>query len=190
MRNGSPSRSKGRASLIVLALMALLAAVALAACGGEDPAEAEQAIEETAVAYGSSEGEEACEFLSASALDQLGGESGCAQQFGPVGAAEFEVEEVIVDGETATAQVRNVETDTVITLEFVREDDEWKISAFPGLGDLAPATPGEEEPGSGEEPEEEQAPPADENQPPEEEEPPADENQPPEEEEPPADETP
>lgn len=179
MRNAAPGTVWTPAVRLMLTVLALIAGAALVSCGGEDPAEAEQEIEEVALAYGSSEGEEACEFLSASALDQLGGESGCARQFGPVGAAEFEVEEVMVEGETGTAEVRNVETDTVITLEFVTEDDEWRISAFPGLGDLAPA-PTEEAPpeDGGEAPPEgegagEDEPPADE--PPDEgEEPPAD----------------
>ena len=129
--------------LVVLAL-ALLVGLSLAACGGPDPEEEMAAIEDVAIGYGESEGAAACDFLSASALDQLGGESGCTREFETVPAAEFDILDVTVDGETGTASVENVDSGMEIELEFVKEDDEWKISTFTGLDQIAP--PDEEAP--------------------------------------------
>lgn len=128
----------GRLTRLALVLVALLASSALVACGGDDEEDDQQAVEEVALGYGESDGAEACEFMSASALDQLGGESGCTEQFEDVPPAEFEVQEVTVDGDSATASVENVESEQVIELEFVNEDDEWKLSSFPGLETVAP----------------------------------------------------
>ena len=128
-----------RRSRLVLMAVPLIAAATLAACGGDDEEEeAIQDVEEVAIGYGESDGAEACDFLSASALDQLGGESGCTRQFDGVPPAEFVVEEVTVDGDTASASVENVESEQVIDLEFVNEDGEWKLSSFPGLETIPP----------------------------------------------------
>lgn len=124
-----------------LVAAAALGAALLTACGESD----EDSIRDAALGYGESNGAEACEFLSSSALDQLGGESGCERQFESVPPAEFEVEDVSVDGDSATASVRNVDSDMVIDLQFAKEDDEWLVSSFPGLDQVAPA-PTEEEP--------------------------------------------
>ncbi|MGI8805435.1 MAG: hypothetical protein ACR2IN_07060 [Thermoleophilaceae bacterium] len=127
-----------RARLVVVLVLALLVGLALAACGGPDPEEEMAAIEEVAIGYGESEGAAACDFLSASALDQLGGESGCMREFESVPAAEFDVLEVTVEEETGAATVKNVESEMDVDLEFVKEDEEWKISSFPGLDQIAP----------------------------------------------------
>ncbi len=130
-----------RASKAVALLAAVATALALAACGGddgsdtEDAAAAEQEIEDAALGYGEAEGSDACDFLSQSAIETLGGPEGCSSEFESVPAAEFEIEEVEVSGDTATANVRNVQSDQVIDLELVNEEGSWKISMFPGLGD-------------------------------------------------------
>ncbi len=108
--------------------------------GGSSPAEAAASIEDVALGYGESEGAAACDFLSASALDQLGGESGCTRDFESVPAAQFDILDVTVEGETGTASVENVESGMKIELEFVFEGGEWKISTFPGLDQIAPPT--------------------------------------------------
>ncbi len=91
------------------------------------------------IGYGESDGAAACDFLSASALDQLGGESGCSRQFEGVPPAELEVGEVEIDDDTATAQVTNTgQEGSDFELELVDEDGEWKISVFPGLETIAP----------------------------------------------------
>jgi hypothetical protein len=124
-----------------MVLLTVAASLMLAACGN-DVEEAQQEIGEVAVAYGESDGAEACQFMSSSALDQLGGESGCTRQFEDVPPAQFTVEDVQVNGERGTAKVRNEESDMVIDLAFVLEDDEWKLSEFPGLDQIQPPPPG------------------------------------------------
>lgn len=120
--------------LPALVLASLLAAATLPACGDDDDVEDDAAaVEQVTLDYGASEGADACQFMSASALDQLGGESGCTREFENVPAAEFEIREVSVEGDSATVSVENVEEENVIELSFVREDDEWRISEFPGI---------------------------------------------------------
>jgi hypothetical protein len=141
MKELAPSNLTSRCSRVALLLAALAAGATLAACGGESEEEATQEVEDVAIGYGESDGAEACDFLSASALDQLGGESGCTRQFEGVPPAEFEIIDVTVEEDTATATVENVESEQEIELEFVDEDGEWKISSFPGLETIAPAEP-------------------------------------------------
>jgi hypothetical protein len=129
-----------RALRPLLLVAALVIAGALGACGGESEEDATQEIEDVIIGYGESDGAAACDFLSASALDQLGGESGCSRQFEGVPPAELEVGEVEIDDDTATAQVTNTgEEGSDFELELVDEDGEWKISVFPGLETIAPA---------------------------------------------------
>lgn len=126
-------------ALLITAALVVGGLVGSGVIGGPSPEDEMASIEEVAVAYGASEGAEACEYLSASALDQLGGESGCTRSFENVPAAEFEVLEVTTEGETGTARVNNTEPrGTEIDLELVKEGDEWKISSFPGLQQIAP----------------------------------------------------
>ena len=130
-----------RALRPTLLVAALVIAAALGACGGESEEDATQEIEEVIIGYGDSDGAAACDFLSASALDQLGGESGCSRQYEGVPPAELEVGEVEVDDDTATAQVTNPgQEGSDFELELVDEDGEWKISMFPGLETIAPRT--------------------------------------------------
>ncbi len=131
------------AAVAILGILVLLVGVVLALFSGPSPEEEMASIGEVAIAYGASEGPEACDFLSASLLDQLGGESGCTSSFEGAPAAEFDVLEVTVEEETATARVENLEPNgTEFDLEFVKEGDEWKISLFPGLEQIAPPTDG------------------------------------------------
>lgn len=130
--------------LSALALAAVLATGLLAACGGDDEEADREEIEQVALGYGEADGAEACDFMSSSALDQLGGESGCNSQFEDVPPAEFDVQEVTIDGDSATASVENVQSEQVIELGFVNEDDEWKLSSFPGLETIAPPEAGDE----------------------------------------------
>lgn len=164
LRGAHPPRAAALAA-------AALAGLAVAGCGGgeeEDPntlsGDDRAQIEEAAIAYGASEGGEACEYLSAGALDQLGGESGCTQSFEGVQGFQFEVEDVSLDGDVATASILNADTDDPIELELVDEDGEWRISSFPGIEQLRRSIPAEPEPGAGEEaPPEEEAPPSEED---------------------------
>lgn len=130
--------------VITLLLVLILGLIIGAVITGDDDEEGDaQDVEEVALAYGDSDGDEACEYMSSSVLDQLGGESGCAQQFEGVPPAEFDVQTAEIEGETATASVENVESEQVIELEFVNEEGEWKISSFPGLETIAPPADGQ-----------------------------------------------
>lgn len=131
------------ASRLLAMLLASLVAVSVpVACGDDeetgttaaDEAAAEDEIERTLVDYGESEGAAACDFFSQSAIETLGGEEECDKQFETIGSEEFDIQEIRVDEDTATAQVRNVDSDIVLDFELVNEDDSWKISEFPGLG--------------------------------------------------------
>ncbi|HEV2075796.1 MAG TPA: hypothetical protein VGR10_06125, partial [Thermoleophilaceae bacterium] len=100
-------------------LVVLLLASAPAGCGGDSVEEAEAEIEEVVMAYGEP-GAEACDLLSASALDQIGGESGCTRVFEAAPAAELRTQDILVDGNTATASVENVSEGGEFTLEFIQ----------------------------------------------------------------------
>ena len=73
------------AGLAALGFLVLLVGLVIALVdwiGGTDAEEEMATIEEVTIAYGASEGPEGCEFLSASVLDQMGGESGCTRAHG------------------------------------------------------------------------------------------------------------
>jgi hypothetical protein len=130
------------AALAALGFLVLLVGLVIALfdwIGGTDAEEEMATIEEVTIAYGASEGPEGCEFLSASVLDQMGGESGCTREFETVPPAEFEVLDVALEDDKASVRVENLEPNgTKFTLQFVKEDDQWKISDFPFLDQLAP----------------------------------------------------
>lgn len=96
------------------------------------------------LAYGRAPEGEACDYLSSEALERLGGEEGCAQQFQGVPGVEFEIESLAVDGETASVRVLNPETENPVDLTLTAEEGAWKISSFPGLETIVP--PEQEEP--------------------------------------------
>jgi hypothetical protein len=182
----SPQVRLAFAAVAALGFLALLVGLVIALfdwIGGTDPEEEIATIEEVTIAYGASEGPEGCEFLSASVLDQLGGESGCTREFETVPPAEFEVLDVALDGEEASVRVENLEPKgTKFSLQFIKEDDQWKISNFPFLDQIAPSegeVPGElvEPPSPGATPPDAPPPAAAPEEPPPEEEPPPDEGE-------------
>ncbi len=135
--------SAGRGSQLVLKPVRVAVAIAvpvvvavlLIVLIGKDP---EEQITEVTLAYGAAEGAEACEYLSSEALEQIGGAEGCNFTFKDVRSAEFEVQEISVDGDTATAEVLNVDSGTPIDLGYVEEEGDWRISSFPGLEQVVP----------------------------------------------------
>jgi hypothetical protein len=130
---------------------ALLAAAALAAvlsgCGaatsssgdfqGEEKRVADQ-VEKLQSAGQTGDAKELCdEVLARSLRDQIGAEgSTCQTQLDLAldDADDFDltVEDVTIDGDTATAKVRGrvADGDQVRTLKFVREGQEWRASSF------------------------------------------------------------
>lgn len=139
MKDDRSTSTLPRSWRMTTAAAALLASLALVACGGDDSEEtdtaaAQDAVEQAALDYGESEGGDACNFLSQSALETLGGQSKCEEQFADVPSAKFDVQEVSVTADTADAKVQNTESKQVIDLKLVNEGGTWKVSEFPGLG--------------------------------------------------------
>jgi hypothetical protein len=95
-----------------------------------DPDAAERTIITTVLNFGSSEGDKACEYLSFSKLQSLGGPSGCKSQFGSAVSANYLPEDAKVTGKTATLTVRETKQDAVIDFTLVRELGTWKIADF------------------------------------------------------------
>ena len=135
-----PSPRVGRVAGAVAVLLALVAGVILLiVLTGDDP---KDEVEEVTLAFGAAEGPESCQYLSAEALEQIGGTEGCDFAFRGAPAAEFEIQgEIDVQGDTATAQVLNTESETLIDLGYVQEEDGWKVSNFPGLEQIVPTEP-------------------------------------------------
>ncbi len=121
-------------AIAVLVVVAVLLIVLI----GKNP---EEQITEVTLAYGEAEGADACVYLSSQAIEQIGGAEGCNFTFKDVKSAEFEVQEISVDGDTATARVLNVDSETPIDLGYVEEDGDWRISSFPGLEEVVPTDP-------------------------------------------------
>jgi hypothetical protein len=139
MTQAASGRTRLRLARTAFVVAVTAAGAVLSACGEDEEDAARQEIEETVIGYGESEGEEFCGHLSASALDQLGGESGCVQEYERVGVAELEVEEISLTGSEATVRVDNLdEGGDTFELQLVNEDQEWKVSEFPGLAPIAP----------------------------------------------------
>jgi len=129
---------RGRRS--VLAACATAAALALGACGGGDEEAAtteaetespEAAVEQVVADFGAAEGSAACDFVSQEYLDSLGSESGCNKEFAEAVGVKYEISNVQVNGDKATAQAATDDQD--VAFDLVREDGVWKISsAGPG----------------------------------------------------------
>ncbi len=122
--------------------MCLAAIFAVGACGGDDeepattaaeettaPEEQEAAVEQTLVDFGSSEGVAGCDFFTEGYIEQLGGASGCEKEFEEAVAADYDVTDVSVSGETARADVETDGQKVFFELELV--DGEWKIAEPP-----------------------------------------------------------
>lgn len=126
--------------LLMGIVWALVASFALAACGGDDPPDPavdtgaiREEVEQAVLDYGTSEGTEACMFVSQSALEDLGGASGCDDFFEGTPAVDFDVQEIRVTGDTAVATVRNPDAGQTLDLQLVNEGGSWKISRDPGF---------------------------------------------------------
>lgn len=124
--------ARGRGSAFAACMAA--AALALGACGGDDeetteataPAPEEE-VEQVVADFGSAQGSDACDFVSQSYLDSLGGVSGCDKEFAEAVAVDYEISDVQVDGTSATATAET--DDQTVAFELVQEDGEWRISS-------------------------------------------------------------
>lgn len=119
--------------LLIAVLTSL--ALALASCGGDDDgggggSSDEDKIRETIATFADS-GSGACDVITDEYIEALfGGREECEKQAGEGEGSDVEVDNVQVDGDTATAD-GTADGDTVtITLE--KDGEDWKIS---GLGE-------------------------------------------------------
>jgi len=91
----------------------------------------EAAVEQVVADFGLAEGSSACDFVSQEYLATIGGQSGCDKEFAEAVGVKYEISNVQVTGDTATAQAAT--EDQKVAFELVRTGDEWKISsAGPG----------------------------------------------------------
>ncbi len=130
------------------ALLALLAALAFAACGGAADSDQDfegaqrdvaRAIEDLEEAGQEDEPRRICEALLARALVQQIEDSGteCVEAIGKAldqtDTFTLTVESVRVTGTNARAQVETgVDEEKLETIELVKEGDAWKVSGLPG----------------------------------------------------------
>lgn len=117
----------------------LVVGFALGACGGDSEEDAvREAVEEFVAAVRDGDGAAACELLTDEALETAGG-ARCERALGRIGdavAPEVEITDIRVQGDRATAEAGAAGggEDEVRSqpLDFVKEDDEWKIASFGG----------------------------------------------------------
>ena len=129
------------------ALVALLAALTLAACGSAgsdssndfegDQREVASAIEDLQSAAADDDASEICRTLLAkSLLDRLGSDDACQKAvtvaLDATDTTDLEVESVQVSGSNATARVKSGTGDsaTTRTVKLTREGSNWKIASL------------------------------------------------------------
>jgi hypothetical protein len=131
----------------IVALVALLAALTLSACGsagtdssgsfeGQDR-EVASAVEDLQSAAADDDASEICRTLLAkSLLDQLGSSAACQKAvttaIDAADTTELKVESVRVNGANATARVKSGTGDaaTTRTVQLTREGSNWKIATL------------------------------------------------------------
>ena len=119
-------------SLPLVVLTALV--LALASCGGDDGDSGDSGGSDedqvTAVIGTFADGGSgACDVMTDAAAEELfGGRDQCEEAAGESEGADVEVEDVQIDGDTATAKATSEGSRATITLE--KDGDDWKISGF------------------------------------------------------------
>ncbi len=92
--------------------------------------DAERAIINAVLNFGSSEGTKACDYLSYAGLQRLGGRSGCEEQFKEGQPANYSPDDVQISGKTATMVVTETKQQKTIEFKLSRELGQWKIDSF------------------------------------------------------------
>jgi hypothetical protein len=118
-----------------LSAVLIALAFALAACGGDDDGggggDSDEDKIRSAIATFADSGEEACDVITDEYIEQLfGGRDQCLEEAGEGESADVEVDNVQIDGTTATADGTAEGETATLTLEKVGE--EWKISGIEG----------------------------------------------------------
>lgn len=92
--------------------------------------EAEKILINTVLNFGSSEGPKACEYLSYTGLQRLGGKSGCQKEFANATAANYTPEDINISGKKATVVVNESRQGKTIEFTVSHEAGNWKIESF------------------------------------------------------------
>ena len=147
----SLARARPARRLLISLTTAILCGLALAACGSDSDSGApdEDQVREVAEQLSGND-PAACSKLTEDFLEQIGGKEECEKSAEVEDEEKPVVEDVKVDGDTATAVVIDEDRST---LKFVKEGDEWLASGIEveeGAGkagsDEAETTPEEAEP--------------------------------------------
>lgn len=91
---------------------------------------AEQTLINTVLNFGSSEGPKACEYLSYTGLQRLGGKSGCEKEFAKATAANYSPQDINITDRTATVVVEETRQGKTIQFKVAHEAGNWKIESF------------------------------------------------------------
>ncbi len=122
-----------------LMLLALMSALGLAACGGDDEADVRETLNEFADATAKKDYQRLCDdLLSPELIDQVRSvnlpcEVALRTGFEEVEQPRIEIRSVKIDGDTARAQVRSTarnQEPSVDVVELVKVDGEWRIASL------------------------------------------------------------
>jgi hypothetical protein len=92
--------------------------------------DATQAVTNTVLNFGSSEGPKACQYLSYTGLQRLGGVSGCQNEFKSATAANYTATDVTVSGKTASVVVTESRQGKTIGFKLSYSAGRWAIDSF------------------------------------------------------------
>ena len=92
--------------------------------------QAEKVLLNTVLNFGSSEGPKACEYLSYTGLQRLGGKSGCEKEFANATAANYSPQDINISDKRATVVVEETRQSKTIEFTVVHEAGNWKIESF------------------------------------------------------------
>jgi hypothetical protein len=134
--------------LAAVTATALLAAVALAACGGSDDsssADQDQITQAINAAATSGDPSACTQYQTQNFLDQTNDSKGqaavkeCQQDADSTAAESVDVSDIEVDGDTATAKAAatgSIFDGQTLDIGLVKEGDQWKLDEFKGFQDF------------------------------------------------------
>jgi ketosteroid isomerase-like protein len=120
----------------------------MAGCGTDDDEAIRAAVDDYVAAIQEGDAPAACDQLSEDELAELDQSGSCEEVFEAgfelfsaegVEIPDYEVAEIEVDGETASATVESGSTDE--TMPLIREDGNWKLDGATSFGDFHPDDP-------------------------------------------------
>jgi hypothetical protein len=129
-------------------LIAVLALVALAGCGGDPEAEASAAVAAYVDALRAGDAEAVCELLTEAELADLEAAGSCTDVFERafsvldeegVRIPEYEIANVTVNGDSGEATLIAAATEEVLPL--ARENGEWLLAGSTSLAQIHPDDP-------------------------------------------------